>query len=149
MSNMSKSLCWLTLCLLMLVAGCKTTNQPKIEWGETYSDVVVPADYTAYDTPPFKRQDGADGKRIFGRYAYKNKLGLDNPKSLAKWFEKELGAKGWEHQVDDMDADAGTLTARYKKGDDQLVLKLAPDQLLNKSDRFSVLTVEMNPPYDN
>lgn len=146
---MTKNLTWLTLCLVLLLAGCKTTQQPKLEWGETYSDVVVPQEYTPYDTPPFKRQDSVDGKRIYGRYAYRCKSGLDNPKNLAAWFKTALVAKDWEHQVDDINADKGTMTLRYKKGEDQLVLKLAPDQLVNKSERFSVLTVEMNPPYDN
>ncbi|MBX3474984.1 MAG: hypothetical protein KF754_11425 [Planctomycetes bacterium] len=146
---MTRNLSLLLLVLTCLVAGCKTTDKTKVEWGETYTDVVVPAGYEAYGTPPFKRTDGADGKRIFGRYAYRNKEGMDKPSRLAAWFKKELPKQGWEHQVEEANDEKGTMTLRYIKNDDRLVLKLAPDNQLNKSDRFSVLTVEMNPPFDN
>lgn len=146
---MTRNLCLVLLAFLLLAAGCKTTAPSKVEWGETYADVVVPAAYEPYDTPPFKRTDGADGKRIFGRYAYRCTTGLDKPAELAAWFRKELPRQGWEHQVGEVDESKGTLSLRFKKDGDQLVLKLAPDNLVNKSERFSVLTVEMNPPYDN
>lgn len=146
---MNKTLCLLLLAFVFAAVGCKTTGGTKSQWGETYADVIVPADYVAYDSPPFKRTDGADGKRIYGRYAYRCSNGLDKAGDLAVWFKKELPKQGWEHQLDEVDADKGTMTLRYKKKDDQLVLKLAPDNLVNKSERFSVLTIEMNPPYDN
>ncbi len=147
---MNKTLCLLLLAFVFAAIGCKTTGGgPKSVWGETYVDVVVPLDYEPHDNPPFKRTDGADGKRIYGRYAYRNTKGLDKPAELADWFKRELPKQGWEHQVDELNTDKGTCTLRYKKDGDQLVLKLAPDNLVNKSERFSILTVEMNPPYDN
>lgn len=147
---MTRTFCLVLVALVFAVAGCKTTGgTTKSQWGETYADVVVPGHYEPYDNPPFKRTDGADGKRVFGRYAYRCSKGLDNVADLAAWFKKELPKQGWEHQLDEVDADKGTATLRYKKKDDQLVLKVAPDNLVNKSDRFSILTVEMNPPYDN
>jgi hypothetical protein len=40
------------------------------------------------------------------------------------------------------------MMARFKKGDDQVLLTLAPDQRVQASERFSILTVEMNPKFD-
>ncbi|MBE7490793.1 MAG: hypothetical protein HS108_03370 [Planctomycetes bacterium] len=145
---MNKTLCLLVLLLACMAVGCKTTGSPKSEWGETYADVVVPASYQPYDTPPFRRTDGANGRRVYGRYAYRHET-LDDPASLAAWFKKELPKKGWEFQVEEINADKGTFTLRFIKGDDKLGLKLAPDTRLQSSDRFSVLVVEMNAPYDN
>jgi hypothetical protein len=147
---MTRNLCLFTIGLLLLLAGCHNPPKPPdTPWGEAYTDVVVPENYQPYNTPAFRREDGADGKRIFGRYAYKNVKGLDKPGALAAWFRIELPKHGWENQLDDVNEEKGTATLRYQKGDDKLVLRLAPDTLMSSSERFSVLVVEMNPPYGN
>jgi hypothetical protein len=147
---MTRNLCFLALGLLLLVAGCKTVpKDPQTPWGEAYTDVVVPENYHPYDTPPFKREDSPAGKRIFGRYAYKNVNGMDKADKLAQWFQIELPKHGWTNQLDEIDLEKGTATLRYQKDEDKLVLKLAPDTRFNSSDRFSVLVVELNPPYGN
>lgn len=140
-----------TVTLLMLAAGCKTTGPRQNlghEGGEAYADVPVPGNYTEYDTPPFKRQDGAGGKRIFGRYAYRSTDGLDTPSRVVKWFKDELPAQGWELQTEESDDDKGTMEVRFKKDEDLLTLALEPDSRVQGTERFSVLTVEMNPQYD-
>lgn len=145
---MTRTISFLTLGLLLFVAGCHTPPAKTNEWGETYQDVVVPENYKPHDSPPFKRVD-RDGKRVFGTYSFKSSSGLDTPSKVAAWFKTQLPNHGWENQLDDIDDTKGTLKARYKKGDDQLVLKLVPDEKVNNSERFSILTVEMNPQYDN
>jgi len=147
---MTSKLCMFSLGVLLLLAGCRTVEPtPDTPWGEPYADVAVPENYGPYNTPPFRRDDGADGRRIFGRYAYRSAAGLDKPSRVADWFKTELPKQGWASQLDELDDEKGTMTLRWQKGDDKLVLRLAPDTLFNNSDRFSVLTVEMNPPYGN
>jgi hypothetical protein len=136
---------------MILLAGCQSTGKTKNlghEGGEPYADVAVPVNYEAYDTPPFKRQDGAGDRRIYGRYAYKSKDGLDSATEVAGWYKEALPKDGWEFQTEELDEAKGTMSLRFKKADDQLLLKLAPDERTSGSERFSVLIVEMNPQYD-
>jgi hypothetical protein len=137
-------------CVLALLAGCSTTKHKNLghEGGEAYADVPTPANYSAYDTPPFKRQDGANDRRIYGRYAYKSTDGLDSAKEVAGWYKEAMPKDGWEFQTEEVDEAKGTMSLRFKKADDQLLLKLQPDERTTGSERFSVLIVEMNPQYD-
>lgn len=145
-----KSVMILSLFVLLLTAGCQTTGTKNVghEGGETYADVPVPANYEPYDTPPFKRQDSDSGRRIYGRYAYKSTGGLDNARKVTDWLKKNLPAEGWEFQTEDVDENKGTASVRFMKGDEQLLIKLAPDERVQGSERFTVLVVEMNPQYD-
>jgi hypothetical protein len=144
----------LTIALVVvfaLLAGCKSTGPRKNlghEGGEPYADVAVPTNYEPYDTPPFKRQDGAEGRRIYGRYAYKSTGGLDSAQKVASWLKSRLPSEGWEFQTEEVDDAKGTMSLRFKKDDDQVLLKLAPDERMQGSERFSILIVEMNPQYD-
>jgi len=136
--------------LFLLVAGCKTTAHVNVghEGGEPYADVAVPANYEAWDTPPFKRQDGSGGKRIYGRYAYRSTNGLDSAQKVADWCKANLPKDGWEFQTEEIDDAKGTMSLRFKKADDQVLLKLSPDERVSGTERFSILVVEMNPQYD-
>ena len=137
--------------VLALLAACKSTGpRPNLghEGGEPYADVAVPENYEAYDTPPFKRQDGSGDRRIYGRYAYKSKGGLDSAQEVASWLKSHLPSDGWEFQTEEVNEAKGTMSLRFKKNDDQVLLKLAPDERTQGSERFSVLVVEMNPQYD-
>lgn len=147
---MQKVLVLTTLLVLLAVAGCKTTPKENLghEGGETYKDVPIPANYEPYDTPPFKRQDSDSGRRIYGRYAYKSTNGLDDAGKLTEWLKKNLPAEGWEFQTEDVDQNKGTAAVRFKKGDEQLLVKVAPDERVQGTERFSVLVIEMNPQYD-
>lgn len=148
---MTRNFCLFMLGLVVVLAGCQTPppREPDKPWGEPYADVVVPESYKPYNTPPFRREDGADGRRIFGRYAYKSTKGLAKAGELAAWFKIELPKQGWQNQLDEVDESKGTATLRYQKDNDKLVLRLAPDQLVDNNERFSILIVEMNPPYGN
>lgn len=139
------------LATLMVIAGCKTTGPRQNmghEGGEAYADVPVPDNYVEYDVPPFKRQDGADGSRIFGHYAYRSTDGIDQANEVYTWFVRELPSHGWEYQVHDLDETAETLSATFIKGDDQLRIELAPDTRARGTERFSILTIKLNPQYD-
>ena len=147
---MTRAFGLLLVSLLVLLAGCKSTGpKPDIEWGDPYADVVVPGNYEAHDNPPFKRQDGSDGKRIYARYAYRSNNGLDKASRVAAWLKENLPKQGWKHQVDEADEAKGLLTARYIKGDDKLQVKLAPDKVKHSEEGASVLTIEINGQYDN
>lgn len=140
-----------TVLALVVLAGCKSAGPRENlghEGGEAYSDVPVPLNYVEYDNPPFKRQDGATGKRIYGRYAYKSDDGIDKATRVLTWFKDELPNQGWTLQTEELDDDAGTMSARFKKKDNILLITLAPDDRVRGTERFSVLTVEMNPQYD-
>lgn len=147
---MKNLLLFTTLCVLLLAAGCSTTTQKNLghEGGESYADVPMPAGYEPYDTPPFKRQDGSEGRRIYGRYAYKSTGGLGSAQKLADWYKKTLPGEGWELQTEEVNDSKGTMALLFKKADDQLSLKLSPDEKFQGTERFSVLIVEMNPQYD-
>ncbi|MCB9893064.1 MAG: hypothetical protein H6839_01285 [Planctomycetes bacterium] len=136
--------------LPLATAGCSTTKPKNLghEGGEVYADVPAPANYEPFDTPPFKRQDGAGGKRVYGRYAYRSTNGLDSSKRVADWYKKALPDEGWELQTEEVDDAKGTMKLLFKKNEDQLELKLNPDDRLQGSERYSVLIVEMNPQYD-
>lgn len=138
-----------TVFALLLLAGCATTKTVNKghEGGEAYADVPVPANYEKYDTPPFKRQDSDSGNRIYGRYAYRSTDGLDSATEVADWFKQNLPRDGWELQTEKTDEEKGTMSLLFKKDDDQLELKLTPDEKLQGSQRFSILIVEMNPQY--
>ena len=138
------------LIVLLFVAGCSTTKHVNLghEGGEAYADVPAPANFEPFDTPPFKRQDGSGGKRVYGRYAYKSTNGLDSSKRVADWYKKSLPGEGWELQTEEVDDAKGTMKLLFKKDEDQLELKLNPDDRMQGSERYSVLIVEMNPQYD-
>jgi hypothetical protein len=141
----------LSVLTLLIVAGCKSTGPRKNlghEGGEAYADVVVPENYVEYDTPPFKRQDGASGKRLYGRYAYRSTDGLDSASEVQEWLKAELPKQGWELQTEELDDAKGTMSVRFEKDEDILLLELAPDDRVQGTERFSILTVEMNPQYD-
>jgi len=147
---MQKFIVLSSLVVLLLVAGCQTTPKQNLghEGGESYADVPAPANYEPYDNPPFKRQDSEAGRRIYGRYAYKSTDGIDNSRKLTDWYKKNLAAEGWEFQTEDVDENKGTASIRFKKEDEQLLIKLSPDERVQGSERFSVLVIEMNPQYD-
>ena len=147
---MTKYLVITTLFVLLFAAGCSTTKTVNLghEDGEAYADVPAPANYEPFDTPPFKRQDGSNGRRIYGRYAYKSTNGLDSSKRVADWYKKTLPSEAWELQTDDVNDTKGTMKLLFKKGEDQLQLTLNPDDRFQGGERFSVLIVEMNPQYD-
>lgn len=147
---MKNALLLSTMFVLLLAAGCSTTKHKNLghEGGEVYADVAAPAGYEPYDTPPFKRQDGDDGRRIYGRYSYKSTGGLGSAQKLADWYKKTLPGDGWELQTEEVNDSKGTMKLLFKKADDQLSLKLTPDERFQGSERFSVLVVEMNPQYD-
>jgi hypothetical protein len=136
--------------VLLLVAGCPSTQKgPVAEWGEPYDDVVVPAGYSPHDTPAFKRQDGGQGRRIYGKYAYRSAgPELDSPERVLEYVKAEMPKQGWELMVESVNTQRGTMTARFQKGDDQVLLRLEPDRRIQGSDRFSIYTVEMNPQYE-
>lgn len=138
-----------TVFALLLLAGCATTKTVNKghEGGEAYADVSVPSNYEPYDTPPFKRQDGASGNHIYGRYAYRSTDGIDSAQELTDWFKQNLPRDGWELQTEEVNEEKGTMSLLFKKADDQLQLTLAPDEKLQGSKRFSILIVEMNPQY--
>lgn len=136
---------------LLVFAGCRATAKRENlghEGGEPYADVPVPDNYIEYDIPPFKRQDGADGSRIYGRYAYRSTDGINEAAEVYAWFSRELPGHGWEYQIHELDDSGQTMTATFTKGDDQLQLNLEPDNRVRGTERFSILTVEMNPQYD-
>ena len=147
---MQKYVALASLVLILLIAGCESTQieNKGHEGGETYTDVPVPSNYEPFDTPPFKRQDSESGRRIYGRYAYKSTDGLDDARKLTDWFKKNLPGEGWEFQTEDVDEDKGTADVRFKKGDELLQIKLSPDERVRGSERFTVLVIEMNPQYD-
>jgi hypothetical protein len=150
-NGMKATLTFLGLVAILLVAGCKTVQHDGPPWdnGEAYTDVVVPGNYIKYNDPPFKRQDGAGGKRIYGRYAYRSKgNGVDDAQKVLDFLKGNMAHEGWELMVEEAKPDAGTMMARFKKGDDQVLLTLAPDRRVQASERFSILTVEMNPKFD-
>lgn len=142
-----KQLGLLTLFALLMLAGCTTTGT-KSEWGTPYTDVPVPAGWEKYDTPPFKRTDGSGGKRIFGRYSYQSGNDMANVNDTVAWFKAELPTQGWSFQSEEIEANLGKFELRFKKDDDILLLKMAPDEKLQKKNPYSVLVVEMNPQYD-
>jgi hypothetical protein len=135
---------------VLLLAGCPTTQTgPVAEWGEPYDDIAVPSNYEPHDNPAFKRQDGAQGRRIYGRYSYRSVGdGLDSPERVLEYVKEEMPRLGWELMVEEVDTRRGTMSARFQKDDDQVVLRLEPDRRIQGSDRFSVFTVEMNPQYE-
>jgi hypothetical protein len=142
---------WLIIVALALAAGCTTPpvapEQP--HWGEPYADVPVPEEYRPYHTPPFKRQDGAEGRRVFGTYAYRSPgPELEEPHRVVGWYKAMMPAYGWEFQTEDEGSAPGHMRIRFRKGDDQLVLRLHPDQNVRGTERYSVLVVAMNPPYE-
>lgn len=148
---MKRAAILLTVFTLVLVTGCRTTGPRENlghEGGEAYADVPVPEGYTEYDIPPFKRQDGAGGKRIYGRYAYRSTGGIDKASGISRWFREELPMHGWDLQTDELDDEANTMSARFEKEDDILLVTLEPDNRKRGTERFSVLTIEMNPQYD-
>ncbi len=136
---------------LLVFAGCRATAQRENlghEGGQPYADIPVPDNYVEYDTPPFKRQDGADGSRIYGRYAYRSVDGIDDAAEVYGWFSRELPRHGWTYQIHLLDESKQTMSATFIKDDDQIQLNLAPDQRVRGTERFSILTVTMNPQYD-
>ncbi|MBX3460110.1 MAG: hypothetical protein KF696_09160 [Planctomycetes bacterium] len=145
---MQRTLTFLALMTLLLLAGCKTTNgNNKPAWGEAYADVPVPVNYEAHDNPPFKRQDSDAGKRIYGKYSYRSTgEGLDDAGKVQEWFKAELPNHGWELMVEELDKEKGTMAVRFKKADDQLLVSLAPDKRM-QGKRFSVLVIELNPKF--
>jgi hypothetical protein len=146
---MKATLTFLGIVAILVIAGCKTVERDTPEWGEPYTDVVVPGNYVKHDDPAFKRQDGADGKRIYGKYSYRSKgEGLDDPKAVQEFLKGNMAYEGWELMVEELNESAGTMMVRFKKGEDQVLLTLAPDKRIRGSDRFSILVVEMNPKFD-
>jgi hypothetical protein len=145
---MKLSLAFLLLALL-IIAGCKTTGTKETPaWGDPYTDVVVPGNYEAHDNPPFKRQDGADGKRIYGRYSYRSTgTATDSPTGVLDFLKANMVQDGWALQTEEVNEEAGTMKVQFKKDDDVVQLTLTPDKRVQSDERFSVLIVEMNPKY--
>lgn len=145
---MQRTLTIFALLAILLMAGCKTTdggNKPA--WGETYADVPVPANYEPHDNPPFKRQDSDSGKRIYGIYSYRSTgEALDDAAKVQKWFKEKLPDHGWELMVEELDTEKGTMSVRFEKKENQLLVTLSPDKKL-QGKRFSVLVIEMNPKF--
>ncbi len=145
---MKAKLTFLLLLTALVIAGCKTVETRTPEWGETYADVVLPANYVPHDNPPYKRQDSADGKRIYGRYSLRSKGdGFDDPRKVLDFLKGSMAHDGWELMLENLDEEKSTMMARFKKGDDQVVLTMTPDRRVQGSERFSILTVEMNPKF--
>jgi hypothetical protein len=136
--------------VLLLVAACVTTPEgPQSVWGEPYDDVAVPEGYLPYDNPAFKREDGADGRRIFGRYSYRSPgETLDSAERVLNFLKEAMPEHGWEFMVESLDTQRGTMSVRFQKGPDQVLMRLAPDRRVRGTGRYSVLTVEMNPQYE-
>ena len=148
---MKATLTFLGIVAILVIAGCKTVPPAAPGWdgGEKYADVVVPSNYEPHNDPAFKRQDGADGKRIYGKYSYRSKGdGTDDPKAVQDFLKANMAYEGWELMVESIDEPAGKMMVRFKKADDQVLLTLGPDTRVRGSDRFSILVVEMNPKFD-
>ncbi|MHC4839582.1 MAG: hypothetical protein ACYTDT_01295 [Planctomycetota bacterium] len=130
--------------VLIFAAGCKSTGADKtFEWGPAYEDVSVPEYFEALNTKPFIRND-----RDYGKYFYRSTDGLLRPNKVSKWFRNNLSEDGWEFQEEDSDDAKGNMTLRFIKGDDQLTIKMNPDERMSANERYSVLTIEMNSQYD-
>lgn len=133
---------------LALLAGCPPVEPLDNKWGEPYEDVVVPNDFTAYDNPPFKREDSKAGKRIYGVYSYRSK-DIYSPATLSEFLKQELPRHGWTFVNETMDAEKATYASRFEKGGDKLDITMAPDKKMQTSERFSILVVKMNDPDSN
>ncbi|MDC1142742.1 hypothetical protein OAU50_06595 [Planctomycetota bacterium] len=130
--------------VLMFAAGCKSTGEvTTFDWGPAYEDVSVPSDFEAMETKPFVRND-----RSYGKYFYRSTKGLLRPVKVSKWFRDNLPSDGWGFQEEDMNDAKGTMILRFIKGDDQLTIKMNPDKRMSATERYSVLTIEMNSQYD-
>jgi hypothetical protein len=142
------------LCALLLAAaslgGCRSTGSGEpLPWGPPFDDIVVPPNYQPYDNPPFLRTDSADGRRLFGRYSYRSTgEGLDNASRVAEFLRDSMANDGWELMVEEIEERRGNLMMRFRKGDDQALLKLYPDRRVRGSARYSVLEVVLNPQFE-
>jgi hypothetical protein len=66
---------------------------------------------------------------------------------VLNFLRDSMANDGWTLMVEEHDDRRGTMSARFSKGADQVVLSLAPDEIVRGSPRFSILTVHLNPQY--
>lgn len=146
---MTRALALLAFAAMVLVAGCVSPERPPtVEWGEPYADVVIPAGFDRHDNPPFRREDGSGGARIFGRYSYRAKE-LVQVENVASFMKEELPKQGWTFVDEQIEADQGTYQGRFEKDDDKLDIDVRPDRAASGAVRYSILTVTMNGQFDN